>query len=190
MRITGTDLQKDFDNGEEDLSKHPLAQIGLLPVPSVDQPGGIRVAGDILHLVSINLATIGSLYVPGDEKKTLALRRYILGLALVAVMTCKRRGYYNLRSGCHLFPKKVSPKLEVEILPGREALTLTRAEVLTYAQKAAADFGINETLTKKFTFNEVLAREQAAAKKAEADKKKAERAEKAAAKKSKSKKGE
>jgi CRISPR-associated protein Csb1 len=170
--LAGTDLQRQFGEAtEEDAAKtkHPLAQIGLLPAPSVDQHGGIQVHGNILHLASINLEDIRKLSVPNNEP--LALRRYILGLCLVAVVTYDD---YNLRSGCHLFVKHT----KAEILPAHDPLSLDADEVVAYAQKVAADFGINDLTPKKFTFKSALARKLAQKKKEEAAKKKLEKAKK------------
>jgi CRISPR-associated protein Csb1 len=168
--LAGNDLQREFNDVDQEDPKHPLAQIGLLAAPSVDQHGGIQVHGNILHLVSINLENIRKLSVPDDPEKTLKLRRYILGLSLVAVATYDD---YNLRSGCHLFLKAT----KAESLPDHQPLSLDADEVLAYAKKVAADFGIkSETNTQKtFTFKLALARKLAQEKKDEADKSKEER---------------
>jgi CRISPR-associated protein Csb1 len=165
--LAGTDLQRDFADVDQEDPKHPLAQIGLLSAPSIDQHGGIQVHGNILQLVSINLDNIRKLSVPDNEEKTLELRRYILGLSLVAVVTYDD---YNLRSGCQLFQKEA----KIESLPGRTVLSFNEEEVLDYTRLAANALGINATC-KEFTFNLAIARKLAEEKKAEATKKKAEK---------------
>jgi CRISPR-associated protein Csb1 len=168
----GTDLQTELANGKEELDeKHPLAQIGVLGAPSVDKHGGIRVAEKILHLVHVNFNNIRLLNVPEDVQKTLALRRYILGLSILVVLAYND---YNLRSGCHLFRKAAQKPL---LFPGEGEPTpvaLDVDEVLEYARQAAREFGVTSKL-KKFTFNDELVRKLVKEKQETSAKKKADK---------------
>ena len=89
---------------------------------------------DTCCLVSINLENIRKLSVPGDAEKTLQLRRYILGLSLVTVVTYDD---YNLRSGCQLFLKNA----KAELFPGHKELSLNEDEVVKYTRAVADDLG-------------------------------------------------
>jgi hypothetical protein len=172
----GTELHEKFGNGEdvdaEGQPKHPLAEWGFLSVPSVDKHGGITVNGPILHLVHVSLSNIRKLSVPGDPAetlaKTLALRRYILGLSLFEVLAYTE---YDLRSGCQLFPVGAPG---ISLLPERTPVTLDVDEIYEYAKRAAADFGVTAT-EKTFTLREEsierIASEAAKRKEEEAKKK-------------------
>lgn len=177
--MAGTELHKQFANGEdvdeEGEPKHPLAEAGFLSMPSVDKHGGIVVGGPILHLVHVSLRNIRNLIVPKDDdakktddKKTLTLRRYILGLSLFEMLA---PADYSLRSGCQLFP---TGEPAISLLPERVVVKLDVDEIYEYTKRAAADFGVNAE-PKKFLSNEELIRrrvEELAAKKANAAKEK------------------
>jgi CRISPR-associated protein Csb1 len=183
----GSDIHEDFGNGEdvdaEGQPKHPLAEWGFLSVPSVDKHGGISVGGPILHLVHVSLSNIRKLSVPGDPAKTLALRRYVLGLSLLEVLAYSE---YDLRSGCQLFPVGAPV---ISLLPERTPVSLDVDEIYDYTKRAAEDFGVTGA-EKKFVLREEsirrIASEAAARKEEEAKKKeerKAKKKEKAAKKK-------
>lgn len=99
-------VPEDLDAGEGD--KNPLSREGFNDNPATG-PGGVRVYGEIRRDMAINLAAIRRLRVPkgatdpyeDDAEQTLALRRYILGLSLVAA-TGRIDDKYNLREGCQL----------------------------------------------------------------------------------------
>jgi CRISPR-associated protein Csb1 len=76
-------------------SKSPLAQRGFVHVPAVGSHGGVRVRGDIWRDVTVNLVALRQ--IGGDNGRE--LRRYVLGLALVAA-TEPQEGF--LRQGCFL----------------------------------------------------------------------------------------
>ncbi len=78
-----------------------------------------------------------------DEKKTLALRRYVLGLSLVA-FTATASTY--LRQGCNLVPDIDKPR-EFTLIHSngsREALKLPHAEAVKFSLAAAQAFGVGE----------------------------------------------
>ena len=86
-----------------------------------------------------------------DEQKTLALRRYILGLALTA-FTHNSSGY--LRQGCLLVldPSKAKEREFVEVYPTgeRKPATITHETALQYATSTAKAFGVGESKTVEF----------------------------------------
>ena len=79
----------------------------------------------------------------GDEDKTLALRRYILGLALTA-FTASPSGY--LRQGCLLVADPDKPRQFVEVHSDgkRVPSNITHDDVLKFAKEAAQAFGVGD----------------------------------------------
>ena len=128
---SGDQIEKNQDD------KNPLSQVGLRAVPSVDQHGGVRVYGHIMRKTEINLVTLRSL-TGSDESETLKLRRYILGLALVAG---RAQSNYNLRQGCLLIAKS-KPSAQLVYPDKRETFAWEFPEALEYATLAAEEFGV------------------------------------------------
>lgn len=127
-------------------AKSPLAQRGFVHVPAVNAPGGVIARGGIWRTVTINLVALRQL---GGEN-AVALRRYILGLSLVAA-TEPQDGF--LRQGCLLTPDFDTPALwHVVARNGqRQALALDDARALDYATKAAKAFGVGADRRVSFT---------------------------------------
>jgi len=102
------------DGDAEVTTTGPKAELGLAHVPAVKTHGGIEVYGGIRRDAMINLVALRSLGVTAKEnerpedkaERELQLRRYILGLALVA-LTEPQEGF--LREGCHLVPDETQP---------------------------------------------------------------------------------
>lgn len=125
--------------------KDPLSQLGLRAAPAVDTHGGVRVFGDIVRKTEINLVVARSLAVTKDggldEEETLKLRRYLLGLSLVAGRV---QSAYNLRQGCLLVAK---PNVQVQahlVFPDgrRESFTWDFNAAYEFAKQAAKEFGV------------------------------------------------
>ena len=95
------------------------------------------------------MAALRLLFAGKDEKKTLALRRYILALALTA-FTRNPSGY--LRQGCLLVldPDRPPEFLEVYPTAERKPATITHEAALSYAASAATAFGVGESRTVEF----------------------------------------
>src|SRR5262249_23115910 len=96
-------------------TKDAYAERGFIHIPVTKQEnthGGVIATGGIRRDATLALAALRLLFVGKDEKKTLALRRYILGLALTA-FTHNPSGY--LRQGCLLVldPSKKGEFVEV-----------------------------------------------------------------------------
>lgn len=118
-------------------AKSPLAQRGFVHVPAVNAPGGVIARGGIWRTVTINLVALRQL--GGENAK--ALRRYILGLSLVAA-TEPQDGF--LRQGCLLTPDFDTPSVwQVVARNGqRHALALDEARAQDYAHTVAKAFGV------------------------------------------------
>jgi CRISPR-associated protein Csb1 len=126
-------------------NKNPLAKRGFVHVPASGSHGGVIAEGGIRRDATLALAAIRLLHAGADEAKTLALRRYILGLALVA-FTHNPSGY--LRQGCLLVlnpnPKQGQERecVEVHLNGERKPFAVGHKDALAYAAEAAAAFGV------------------------------------------------
>lgn len=127
-------------------AKSPLAQRGFVAVPATGALGGVVARGPIVRDVTINLVALRRLSAASDADK---LRRYILGLTLVAA-TEPIDGF--LRAGCLLVPKP-EPSIgweEVARTGARTKLALTNAEARKLAAKWAKEFGVGAPRAEKF----------------------------------------
>lgn len=132
--------------------KKAYAERGFVHVPATGSHGGVIATGEIRRDATLSLAAL-RLLAAGDKDKTLALRRYILGLSLVA-FTSNTATY--LRQGCNLVPSEKPRVFNLVHSDGkREAQTLTLADALKYATAAATSFVVEEG--KEVVFDKDLA---------------------------------
>ena len=120
--------------------KSPLAKRGFVHVPAAKTHGGIIARGPILRNVTINLIALRRL----DGENGQALRRYVLGLALVAA-TAPMDGF--LRAGCLLTlnPDDKGMWHSVARSGERVSIGLDEETALGYARRAADAFGVGES---------------------------------------------
>lgn len=122
-------------------SNNALSAIGLQDAPAAGTHGGVRVFGTITRRTQINLVGLRALAATSEngdleEAETMRLRRYLLGLALVAAR-CQTS--YNLREGCLL--TRVSEKAVAVYSDGKRSnFDWELKSVWDYAQAAAQDF--------------------------------------------------
>lgn len=146
----GLDVFSEEDKAKaEDNSKNPLAMRGFVHVPAVSVPGGVVARGPIVRDVTINLIALRRLESQKDGEK---LRRYVLGLSLVAA-TQPTDGF--LRQGCLVTPDPSVPcHWEMVGRDGvRTRVNLTEAEALNYAVGAAKAFGVGQDQLVQFEKN-------------------------------------
>jgi CRISPR-associated protein Csb1 len=137
--------------------KDPLSQEGLRAAPAVDSHGGVRVFGRIIRRTEINLVALRSVAVTKagkiDAPETLKLRRYLLGLSLVAGRV---QNAYNLRQGCLLVPvPEPAPAAQVVLPSGqRQTFAWELGPSFDFAQAAAKDYGLwsKDPVTEVFAF--------------------------------------
>ena len=131
--------------------KSPLAKRGFVHVPASGSHGGVIADGGIRRDATLGLAALRLLRSGKDVERTLALRRYILGLSLVA-FTQNPTTY--LRQGCMLVgnPDKASENEFVEVHSNgqRVPVSITKDDALKYATEAAKAFGVGESRTVPF----------------------------------------
>jgi len=127
-------------------AKSPLAQRGFVAVPAVGAHGGVVARGPIIRDVTLNLVALRRLASQAD---TIALQRYILGLALVAA-TEPLDGF--LRQGCLLVPKQpdASGWESVARTGERTAVPLTNAQARLLAKQWASEFGVGRSRIVQF----------------------------------------
>jgi len=135
----------------EGKKESPLAQRGFVHVPSPGSPGGVVARGPITRDVTVNLIALRRLRGQTDE----ALRRYILGLSLVAA--CEPIDAF-LRQGCLIVSdERFSAQWELVHRNGkREPVALDSAMALAYAQQTAQTFGVGPAHA--LTFDKALAK--------------------------------
>jgi CRISPR-associated protein Csb1 len=138
-------------------------------VPSTGAHGGVVARGAIERTVTVNLVALRRL----DCENAQSLKRYILGLALVAA-TEPLDGF--LRQGCLLVPDVEAPSEWMAVARDgvRTPLGLSPAVALDYAKAAAKEFRVGPD--RRVAFKKELA--QADLK--ELDKKKGKKAKEAA----------
>ena len=124
--------------------KSPLAQRGFVHNPASGSHGGVIARGGIRRDATLGLAALRLLYAGKDAEKTLALRRYVLGLSLVA-FTASPESY--LRQGCMLVLSPEPSREFVEVYPDgqRKPCGITHDGALKFATEAARMFGVGES---------------------------------------------
>ena len=132
----------------EGVKKSPLAQRGFVHVPASGSHGGVTATGGVRRDATLSLAALRLLKAP-DADAALKLRRYVLGLALVALTA---PGETYLRAGCNLVPDVDQPRTFTLVGSdgSREKLKLTHAEALTFATAAATAFKVGADKTESF----------------------------------------
>jgi len=123
------------------------SELGFRHAPAGGTHGGVIVRGEIRReaiLSLVGLRAVGPKGPSGD-----ALRRYILGLALVAMIHDRE---HNLRQGCLLVqdPEK-KPLWELVAHDGaRTSYSPDGATALAFAEQAARAFGVGQSGTMDF----------------------------------------
>jgi len=129
--------------------KDAYAERGFVHVPATGSHGGVIAKGGIRRDMTVSLAALRLLAAGDDTNQTLSLRRYVLGLTLVA-LTAPPQTY--LRQGCNLVPDMDQPKMITlgKADGSREELTITHEQALKYANAVATAFGVGKSQDVKF----------------------------------------
>lgn len=159
-------LDKPSNKTEED----SMSQLGLNHAPAPWSHGGVLVEREIRRDATLNLVALRGLRA-GKDEDPLPLRRYILGLSLVA-FTAPQETF--LREGCQLVPDPSRPaEWSVVKHDGLrdQKFTLPHEDALKYAGAAASAFGVGDE--KKAVFDSDSAK--AALKQSKEERKKSRR---------------
>lgn len=122
---------------------------GFVHVPATASHGGVIAKGGIRRDATLALAALKLIKAGPDEEATLKLRRYILGLALVA-FTRLPTGYLRQGTILVLDPDKKGSFDEVLPNGARKAAGITHKDALAYASAAAKAFGVGDDRTVDF----------------------------------------
>jgi len=155
------------DSGGDKKLKDAHAERGFVHVPASGSHGGIIATGGIRRDATLHLAALRLLDAPDKDKskreETLALRRYILGLALTA-FTYSPSGY--LRQGCNLVldPEKKREfravygdgRREDVVIPTAPKAAVTHALALDFARAAAKAYEVGKD--REIPFDKELAK--------------------------------
>ena len=155
LDYTELDVFSEEDKAKaEGNNKSPLAQRGFVHNPASAAHGGVIADGGIRRDATLGLAALRHIHAGKNGERTLVLRRYILGLSLVA-FTATADSY--LRQGCTLVlnPKLGNgqePREFAEVYPDGRRLPcgITHPTALEYALEAAEAFGVGESRTVPF----------------------------------------
>ncbi len=145
-------------DGEAETAERGVeAELGLTHVPAVMTHGGVVAAGGIRRDAVLNFVPLRSLgSASGKPEDDAKLRRYILGLCLIAI-TAPQDTY--LREGCQLVPIEGNPA-EWSIVKHdgtRSSLEMTHTHALGFASAAAEEFVV-EQAQRHATFDRGIAR--------------------------------
>ena len=124
-------------------TKEAYAERGFVHVPATGSHGGVIAVGGVRRDATLSLAALRLLSAGTDVQKTLALRRYVLGLSLVA-FTSTASTY--LRQGCNLVPD-INNQREFKLIHSdgsHETPNLSHSDALKFAHTAAQAFGVGE----------------------------------------------
>lgn len=125
------------------LTSDQRSEFGLTHVPAPKALGGVLVHGEIRREATLNLVSLRAIGAVEQDKldldKTQALRRYMLGLALVAAT---KPMIHNLRQGCLLVGMESKPATwKLVYADGKRVeFKFGHAAVLDYAQQTATEF--------------------------------------------------
>lgn len=133
----------------EGSSKSPLAQRGFVHNPASGSHGGVITRGGIRRDATLSLAALHLIEAGRDDANTLRLRRYIFGLALVA-LTANTSAY--LRQGCNLVLDPEKPREFHEVYrDGRRApSSISHDDAIRFAKVAATEFGVGDNRSVDF----------------------------------------
>lgn len=128
--------------------KDAYSERGFIHVPATGSHGGVVANGGVRRDATLSLAALRLLFAGDDQKKTLALRRYILGLSLVAFVS---NSSTYLRQGCNLVPSEKPRDFQLVHANGkRDQIDITPESALSYATAAAKAFGVAKERTVEF----------------------------------------
>jgi CRISPR-associated protein Csb1 len=148
---------------EMGLDQKTLSGEGLSDSPAGIGPGGVIARDGVIREATLNLIVIRSLS-GGDEEKTGALQRYILGLSLIALLAPAE---LFLREGCLLTRSKhKKPEFAAVYRDGnRTDFPTAEEQALQWAQTAAANFGVGPGFAGSFQAERLKTVTEAKAKK-------------------------
>jgi CRISPR-associated protein Csb1 len=138
-----------LDEPADKATKEAYAQRGFVHVPATGSHGGVIAKGGIRRDATLAIAALKLIQAGNDNEATSKLRRYILGLALVA-FTRLPAGYLRQGTILVLDPDKKTAFDEVYPNGKRKTATVTHEAALAYAKDAAEEFVIGVDRAENF----------------------------------------
>jgi CRISPR-associated protein Csb1 len=138
----------------EGRAESPLAQRGFVHVPATEAPGGVVARGPIRRDVTLNLVALRRL----NGENGIALRRYILGLSLVAAIEPMDA---FLRQGCLLVPDTSVPSEWALVGRRGDRQIVEISETIVQEYAAAAEMAFGKGQDRRVTFDKARAKEDA-----------------------------
>lgn len=137
-----------LDETEDKTVLKQYSERGFQHVPATASHGGVIARGGVRREATLHLAALRTLRA-GSSERTIALRNYLLGLALTA-FTRPALGF--LRQGCNLVAHETQ-KADAKVVFNdgkRMPLEVTHESALAFAKAAASKFGVGKNRTVKF----------------------------------------
>ena len=135
----------------EGRAESPLAQRGFVHVPATGAPGGVIARGPIVRDVTINLIALRRL----NGENGIALRRYILGLSLVAAIEPMDA---FLRQGCLLVPDAAAPAQWAVVGRRGERSSIEMPDNIIQEYAVAATKAFGKGSNRRVTFDKARAK--------------------------------
>jgi CRISPR-associated protein Csb1 len=134
---------------KDEAARKLLSQRGYLDAPATQSHGGVIAKGGIRRDATLGLAALNLISAGKDNDATQAIRRYLLGLALVA-FTKLPSGY--LRQGTILVLDPDQKRKFDEVYPNgkRQPAAITHEQALDFATAAAKAFGVGANRAVEF----------------------------------------
>jgi len=144
-----------LDAPQNKAQQDAMSELGLSHAPAPWSHGGVLVEGEIRRDAALNLVPLRALCA-GRDADPLPLRRYVLGLSLVA-FTAPQETF--LREGCQLVPdpgRQSEWALVKHDGSREEKFILPHEHALEYAKVTAKAFGVGPN--RRATFDSTMAR--------------------------------
>jgi len=138
-----------LDEPADNATKDAYSKRGFVHVPATGSHGGVIAKGGIRRDATLALAALKLINAGSDKEATIKLRRYILGLALVA-FTRLPSGYLRQGTILVLDPEKKGSFDEVYPDGKRKAASVAHDTALAYAKDAAKEFGVGKDRNEAF----------------------------------------
>lgn len=138
-----------LDEPADRATKDAYSERGFIHVPATGSHGGVIAKGGIRRDATLALAALKLINAGGDKEAAKKLRRYILGLALVA-FTRLPSGYLRQGTILVLDPDKKTSFDEVYPDGKRKPASVTHDTALAYAKDTAKEFSVGKDRSEDF----------------------------------------
>lgn len=130
-----------LDPPKDKSTQQTYSERGFVHIPATATPGGVIATGGIRREATLTLSALRMLRAAQGPDRSLALQRYLLGLALVAI-TAHVPTY--LRQGCNLVLEDEAARQWTVVYGSgkRQPFSITHTAAIEFANAAAREFGV------------------------------------------------